>query len=74
MSKKTYGAVCGIISMIAVVIFFVWGMIEKSYEHSWIIFVVSGISCAILGMINNIRSEKKENEEKTGEKGENKTE
>ena len=62
MNKNTYGAICGIISMAAVIAFFVWGMIEKTYEHSWIVFVVSGVCCAILGMVNNIKGEKKEDD------------
>ena len=62
MNKKVYGALCGIISMIAVLAFFIWGMIEGSYEHSWMVFIVSGIACAVLGMIKSIKDGKEINE------------
>ena len=44
-----------------VIIFFVWGWIEGSYKHSWIIFMVSGMAYAILPTLDK----KKEEEEKT---------
>ena len=68
MNRKTYGAICGIISMAAVVVFLVWGMIEKTYAHSWIVFVVSGFCCAVLGMVNSIKSEKKDDSPDDGKK------
>ncbi|MBQ7714390.1 MAG: hypothetical protein IJT70_00805 [Clostridia bacterium] len=65
MNSKIYGAICGIISMVAVVVFFIWGgLIEKTYEHSWIVFVISGIACAILGMVSGIMKEKKKTDDK----------
>lgn len=39
--KKLYP----IISIAAVIIFFIWGWIEGTYEHNWIIFL-----CVPLGM------------------------
>ena len=34
--------------MVSVLIFFIWGWIEGSYQHSWIIFMVSGMLYAVL--------------------------
>lgn len=41
-----------IIPMAAVLIFFVWGWIEGSYQHSWIIFMVSGMLMGVLGVLD----------------------
>ena len=32
-----------IIGVAAVIIFFIWGFIEKTYTHAWLIFLVAGL-------------------------------
>ncbi|MCR4605185.1 MAG: hypothetical protein K5639_04210 [Eubacterium sp.] len=64
MDKRLMGIVCAIISMVSVVIFFIWGWIEGTYSHAWIIFMVSGISCAAVSMIGGYKQEKKDEESK----------
>ena len=58
MNRKTLNI---LIPMLSLIIFFVWGWIEGSYQHSWIIFMVSGLAYAILPTLDK----KKEKEEKT---------
>ena len=58
MSNKSIGGICAIISMVAVVIFLVWGMFGNAWDKSWIVFVISGVACASVSIINNIKKEK----------------
>ena len=53
-----------IIPMAAVLIFFIWGWIEGSYQHSWIIFMVSGMLMGVLGVLdkNKQKDEQKQND------------
>lgn len=51
MDKSKKGKICGLLGMVTVLIFFIWGMIEGTYEHSWLIFIVYGIACAALSMM-----------------------
>lgn len=64
MSKKTVGGICAIISMVAVVIFLIWGMFGNAWDKSWIIFVISGVSCACVSIISGIKNEKKGEDKK----------
>ena len=66
MSKKSIGGICGIISLVAVVIFLIWGMFGNAWDKSWIVFVISGVACACVSIIANIKNEKK-NEGKPNE-------
>ncbi len=58
MNRKTLNI---LIPMLSLIIFFVWGWIEGSYQHSWIIFMVSGLAYAILPTLDK----NKKKEEKT---------
>ena len=58
MDKKTLNVV---IPVASVVIFFVWGWLEHSFTHSWIIFVIAGGAMAIL---SNMDKDKKTEEPK----------
>ena len=58
MSNKSIGGICAIISMVAVAIFLVWGMFGNAWDKSWIVFVISGVACASVSIINNIKKEK----------------
>ena len=71
MSEKSIGGICAIISMVSAVIFFVWGMID-SYSHSWIIFMIGGVACASVSIINNIKKEKDKNKKEVEEKDDEK--
>ena len=70
MGKKAIGVTCALICMASVAIYFIWGMIAKSYENAWIIFIIAGIACAAVSMIGGYKSEKKE--EKPQKKSEDK--
>lgn len=59
MSNKSIGGICAIISMVAVVIFLFWGFLGNAWDKSWLVFVVSGVSCAAVSIINRIRQEEK---------------
>ena len=58
MSKKATGGICAIICMVSVVIYFLWGMIAKSYSNAWIIFMIAGVACASVSIIAGIKKEK----------------
>ena len=62
MDRKTLNI---IIPILAVVIFFVWGWIEGTNEHSWIIFMISGGAMAVLASMDK---NKKKEAEKAKEK------
>ena len=66
MSKKSIGGICAIISMASVAVYMIWGMIAHSYENAWIVFVIGGIACASVSIVNGIKAE--ENKEKTDNK------
>lgn len=37
-----------VISIASVIVFFIWGFVEGTYEHSWISFLLAGLAMAIL--------------------------
>lgn len=57
MDRKTLNI---IIPILSVVIFFVWGWIEGTNEHSWIIFMIGGGAMAVLSSMD--KNKKKETE------------
>ena len=61
MNRKTLNI---LIPMLSLIIFFVWGWIEGSYKHSWIIFMVSGMLMGVLGVLdkNKQKDEQKQND------------
>ena len=56
-----------IIPLLSVVIFFLWGWLEGSFQHSWIIFVIGG---GAMGIISSLDKGTKKGEEKKPEKPE----
>ena len=68
MDKKTLNT---IIPILAVVIFFIWGWIEGSYQHSWLVFVITGGAMAVLSAMNKNKAKEAE-EAKPANKEENK--
>ena len=53
------------IPMLSLIIFFVWGWLEGTYQHSWIIFMVGGMAMGIISNMN--RQKNREKFEKSGE-------
>jgi hypothetical protein len=49
-----------IIPMVSVLIFFIWGWIEGSYQHSWIIFMAAGMLMGVLKVIDKEKEKQKE--------------
>ena len=70
MDKKLAGLICGIISMVSVVVFFLWGYIGNAWGHSWLVFLIGGVACAIVSMVANYMEEtgKTEKSDKKSEK------
>ncbi len=58
MNKKTIGMLCGIYSIVAVVIFVLCGFLLNAWDKAWIVFIVSGAACAITSMIGNNMAKK----------------
>ena len=67
MRNKSIGGICAIISMVAVVIFLFWGFLGNAWDKCWLVFVVSGVSCAAVSIINNIKKEEKKNKDGKGD-------
>lgn len=63
MDKKTLNV---IIPAASLIIFFVWGWLD-TFQHSWLIFVVSGVAMAV---ISNMDKNKKADETKPDVKNE----
>ena len=59
MDEKLIGILCGTYSMIAVVIYLFCGMIWNLWNTAWLVFVVSGVACAITSMFGNYFAKKK---------------
>ena len=38
------------ISMGSVLVFFIWGYIEGTFQHSWLIFLAAGIAIALVSI------------------------
>ncbi|MBR2274991.1 MAG: hypothetical protein IJ873_02875 [Lachnospiraceae bacterium] len=62
--KKLYP----VFSIAALIIFFIWGWIEGSFEHSWIIFLAVPVAIAIVNAMDG------KDDKKGGEKGADKKE
>ena len=54
MMKKWTPVLC----ISAVIIFFIWGFIEGSYTHSWIVFFIVPLGMAILKALDKDDREK----------------
>ena len=37
-----------VVSIASVIIFFIWGWLEGSFKHSWLIFIVAGLAMMIM--------------------------
>ena len=37
-----------VVSIASVIIFFIWGWLEGSFKHSWLIFIVAGLVMVIM--------------------------
>lgn len=37
-----------VVSIASVIIFFIWGWLEGSFKHSWLIFIVAGLAMVIM--------------------------
>ena len=55
------------IPMLALIIFFVWGWLEGTYQHCWIIFLVSGALMAFLPSYQRYRDKDKYSKDKDDE-------
>ena len=48
MKDVSTGTICAIISMVSVVVMFIWGYLANDFSHSWIAVMIGGIlSCAV---------------------------
>lgn len=49
--QQKYKIIHLIVAIASLVIFFVWGWLEGTFAHSWIIFIVAGCVFAVLGVL-----------------------
>ena len=48
MKDVSTGTICAIISMVSVVVMFIWGYLANDFSHSWLAVMIGGIlSCAV---------------------------
>ena len=64
MDRKTLNM---IIPAASLIIFFIWGWLD-TFQHSWLIFVVSGVA---MGIVANMDKNKKAEDPKSEKKDEN---
>lgn len=57
--KSKLSFLYGIIMLTATIVFFIWGFMFDGFELSWLSFVVGGLSCGIVGIIDGCVSENK---------------
>lgn len=57
MNRNSIPAIIGIAS---VIIFFIWGFIEGTYKHAWIIFLVAGLAFVINSSMKKSQKDSKE--------------
>ena len=60
MDKKLIGILCGSYSMIAVLIYLLCGFFGNLWDKAWIVFVISGIACAMTSMIGGYAYDRKQ--------------
>ena len=61
MNRKTLNI---LIPMLSLIIFFVWGWIEGSNQHSWLVFVVGGMLMGILWIIDMVKGKEADKQDK----------
>ena len=67
MNRKTINLM---IPFLTLIIFFVWGWIEGSYQHSWLIFIVSGMVYAILPTLGKGKEKEKSDKDEAKDRDE----
>ena len=55
---------CSIISMVSVLVMFIWGYIAGTFEHSWLAIMAAGIIIASISMIRKDTEKSEDKEEK----------
>ena len=54
---------CAIISMVSVLVMFIWGYIAGTFEHSWLAVMIGGVISASIKMIRKDKEEKAKEEQ-----------
>lgn len=49
--EKKIGSICGVIMIIATIIFLIWGFIFNSWNINWCVYPVGGMLCGIVAII-----------------------
>ena len=49
--EKKIGSICGVIMIIATIIYFIWGFIFNSWNINWCVYPVGGMLCGIVAII-----------------------
>ena len=64
MKNIKTSTICALISMVSVVVMFVWGYIAGDFSHSWLAVMVGGIlSCAVFMIRKDLDSAKKKDQD-----------
>ncbi len=62
MKNIKTGTICALISMVSVVVMFIWGYLANDFSHSWLAVMVGGIlSCAVYMIRKDIKGAEKDN-------------
>ena len=63
MKNIKTGTICALISMVSVVVMFIWGYLANDFSHSWLAVMVGGIlSCAVSMIRKDIKGAEKDND------------
>lgn len=56
-NEKRAGLYCGIVMLIAIIIYLVWSFMLNSWKISWLVFPVAGLICGIVWLVMDIKKE-----------------
>ena len=63
MKNVKTGTICAIISMVSVLVMFIWGYLEGDFSHSWLAVMAGGVaSCAFYMIRRDVKKEEKDQE------------
>ncbi len=65
MKNIKTGTICAMISMISVVVMFIWGYLAGDFSHSWLAVMVGGVlSCSVYMIRKDLDSGDKKDDKK----------
>ena len=63
MKDVRTGTICAIISMVSVVVMFIWGYLANDFSHSWLALLIGGILVCAFSLIRKDKEKAKKDKE-----------